>query len=72
MGPEAVSQRIATVTLGIPEVGFSVVLHNLRLLEVTPLEGPTIGEGEAPVKVRRDVRVVMGASAVGFVFLPGK
>lgn len=72
MGPDAVSQRIATVTLGTVEVGFSVVLHNLRLLEVTPIEGPTFGEGEAPVKARRDVRVVMGASAVGFVFLPGK
>lgn len=72
MGPDAVSQRIATVTLGTEEVGFSVVLHNLRLCEVTRLEGPTAGEGEGPQRVRRDVRVVMEGGAVGFVFLPGK
>lgn len=70
MGPDAVSQRIATVTLGTPEVGFSVVLHNLRLLEVTPLEGSTPVEGEGRPRPRRDVRAVMAASSVGFVFLP--
>lgn len=78
--PGQASRRTATVTIGDPEVGFSVVLHDLRLLELTLLEPPAdaddgregTAEGEVLQRMRRDLRVEMAASAVGFCFLPGK
>ncbi len=74
------TRRTATVTIGQPEVGFSVVLHDLSLVELKVRErlGPDIDDGdeleqgEVLQRQRLDVRAEMAASAVGFCFLPGK
>ncbi len=66
----AASQRTATLTLGAPEVGFSVVLHHLRLVKLTYEEATLDGEG--PSRLRRDAKVEMIATTVDFCFLPGK
>ncbi|MCB9567556.1 MAG: hypothetical protein H6710_10165 [Myxococcales bacterium] len=72
------SRRTATVTVGDPEVGFSVVLHDLILQRVDVLpgsedEGDEGGalQGEVLQRQRRDLRIEALASSVGFCFLPG-
>ena len=66
----AATQRTATLTLGAPEVGFSVVLHNLRLVKLT-YEDTTL-DGDGPARLKRDVKVELLGTSVGFCFLPGK
>lgn len=72
------SRRTATVTFGQPEVGFSVVLHDLRLMDLrveecfVPDDDGDLEQGEVLQRQSRDVRVEMAASSVGFCFLPGK
>ncbi len=71
------SRRTATVTFGDKEVGFSVVLHDLRLMDLRieesliPTDDGDLEEGEVLQRNSRDVRVEMAASSVGFCFLPG-
>jgi hypothetical protein len=68
LSPGATSQRTATLTIGPPQLGFSVVLHNLRIGKIR-YEDTTL-DGEGPARLRRDATIEMSATRVSFCMLP--
>lgn len=57
--------RVATLTLGLPSVGFTVELQQVRPRRITEAPGVESDEGR-----RREVRVELGIRAVRFAFAP--